>query len=64
MLKQNHLVYLILLAAGITALFLYNPLLLYFQNDDTIHIPLSRDGVLLQHNTFRPVCDISIMPRL
>src|SRR5437867_625127 len=43
------------------ALYCYNPFALYFQNDDFIHIPLSANGVLLQHNTFRPVCDISIM---
>src|SRR5215470_6071039 len=39
----------------------YNPFLLYFQNDDFVHIPLSAQGVLLQHNTFRPVCDLSVM---
>ena len=61
MLKQNHFTYLILITAALIALFLYNPWLLYFQNDDMVHIPLSRDGVLLQHNTFRPICDISIM---
>jgi hypothetical protein len=43
------------------ALYCYNPFVLYFQNDDFIHIPLSQQGVLLQRNTFRPVCDISIM---
>jgi len=43
------------------ALYCYNPFALYFQNDDFIHIPLSQQGVLLQRNTFRPVCDISIM---
>src|SRR5262245_14700523 len=43
------------------ALYCYNPFAFYFQNDDFIHIPLSQKGVLLQHNTFRPVCDISIM---
>jgi len=61
MLRQNHFTYLILITAALIALFLYNPWLLYFQNDDLVHIPLSRDGVLLQHNTFRPICDISIM---
>src|SRR3954462_8735150 len=43
------------------ALYCYNPFALYFENDDFIHIPLSQHGVLLQRNTFRPVCDISIM---
>jgi len=61
MLKQNHVTYFILITAALIVLFLYNPWLLYFQNDDLIHIPLSRDGILLQHNTFRPVCDVSIM---
>ncbi len=43
------------------ALYCYNPFALYFQNDDFIHIPLTAQGVLLQHNTFRPVCDLSVM---
>src|SRR3954469_25951850 len=43
------------------ALYCYNPFALYFENDDFIHIPLSQHGVLLQRNTFRPVCDISII---
>ncbi len=61
MVKQKHLIYFVLIAAAITALFIYNPWLLYFQNDDMVHIPLSRDGVLLQHNSFRPICDLSMM---
>ncbi len=53
----------ILLSVIVTAiaLYCYNPFALYFQNDDFIHIPLSAQGVLLQHNTFRPVCDLSVM---
>lgn len=43
------------------SLLLYNPFLLYFQNDDMVHIPLSRDGILLQHNSFRPLCDLSMI---
>ena len=39
----------------------YNPLLLYFQNDDFVHIALSTKKHFLQHNSFRPVCDFSIM---
>lgn len=39
----------------------YNPFLLWFQNDDFIHIPLSANGELLQRNTFRPICDLSVM---
>lgn len=42
-------------------LYCYNPFLLWFQNDDFIHIPLSANVELLQRNTFRPVCDLSIM---
>ena len=55
--------YLILFAATVVAftLYCYNPFELYFLNDDFIHIPLSRDGILLQHNSFRPVCDLSMM---
>ncbi|MGI8951147.1 MAG: hypothetical protein ACR2FN_06140 [Chitinophagaceae bacterium] len=42
-------------------LYCYNPFVLYFQNDDFVHIPLSAQGKLLQHNFFRPICDLSIM---
>src|SRR3954447_8248795 len=56
--KIYSLVYIIIILA---AFYCYNPFALYFQNDDFIHIPLSQHGVLLQRNTFRPVCDISIM---
>jgi hypothetical protein len=52
--------YSILALAILLGLFCFNPWLLFFQNDDFIHIPLSRDGVWLQRNTFRPVCDLSI----
>ena len=61
MIKQSTIIYFILIAAAITGLVLYNPYLLYFQNDDLVHIPLSRDGVLLQHNSFRPLCDLSMI---
>ncbi|MDB5247879.1 MAG: hypothetical protein JWQ40_2273, partial [Segetibacter sp.] len=51
------------LYAGIAAyaLYCYNPFVLFFQNDDFIHIPLSRQGQLFQRNSFRPVCDLSVM---
>lgn len=42
-------------------LYCYNPFQLYFQNDDFVHISLSAHGKMLQHNSFRPLCDISIM---
>ncbi len=47
--------------AVLGAFYCYNPFALYFQNDDLVHIPLSKEGIILQHNTFRPVCDISII---
>ena len=42
------------------ALYLFNPFQLYFLNDDFIHIPLSKAGVLFQRNSFRPIGDLSI----
>ncbi len=42
-------------------LYCYNPFLLYFQNDDFVHIALSRQGALMQRNSFRPICDLSII---
>jgi hypothetical protein len=48
-------------AVVIAGLYCYNPFVLYFQNDDFIHIPLSAEGKLFQHNSFRPVCDLSVM---
>lgn len=42
------------------ACYLFNPFQLYFLNDDFIHIPLSKKGVLFQRNSFRPVGDLSI----
>ena len=52
---------LILFAVAVAAGFwLFNPYALYFLNDDFIHIPLSKDGVLFQRKSFRPICDLSI----
>ena len=48
------------LVAAAAGLWLYNPLPLYFLNDDFIHIPLSKAGVLFQRKSFRPICDLSI----
>lgn len=42
------------------ACYLFNPFQLYFLNDDFIHIPLSKQGVLFQRNSFRPIGDLSI----
>ena len=55
--------YLALLTAVIALLvtWCFNPFALYFQNDDFIHIPLSAHRQLMQRNSFRPVCDFSIM---
>lgn len=54
----------ILSISGIALLlgfYCYNPFNLFFQADDFIHIPLSAQGKFLQQNSFRPVCDLSIM---
>lgn len=61
MLLQKKYAILFLLVATAFGLYCFNPFQLYFLNDDFIHIPLSANGQLLQHNSFRPVCDISIM---
>lgn len=58
---QKKIIYIASFTAVALALVCYNPFALYFQNDDFIHIPLSAEGKLLQHNSFRPVCDLSIM---
>jgi hypothetical protein len=50
---------LIILTAAV--FYCYDPFPLYFQNDDFVHIPLSAQGRILQHNSFRPVCDLSVM---
>lgn len=47
--------------AVLLAFYCYNPSNLFFQADDFIHIPLSAQGKFLQQNSFRPVCDLSIM---
>ncbi len=52
---------LVLCAIAVAAGFwLFNPLHLYFLNDDFIHIPLSKNGILFQRKSFRPICDLSI----
>jgi len=48
------------LAFGFTV-YCYWPGALYFQNDDFTHILLSSKNVLFQRNSFRPVCDLSVM---
>ncbi|MDB5193569.1 MAG: hypothetical protein JWQ96_3132 [Segetibacter sp.] len=42
------------------ALYAYNPLPLYFLNDDFIHVPLSQEGVWGQRNSIRPFGDFSL----
>ncbi len=59
--KQNNITALFTVVITAFALYCFNPFALYFQNDDFVHIPLSAQGILLQHNSFRPLCDISIM---
>lgn len=39
----------------------FNPFELYFLNDDFVHIPLSAGKEFFQHNSFRPVSELSIM---
>lgn len=62
MFKRRKLFLLVLgvLAAGWTV-YCYWPSSLYFQNDDFTHILLSSKNVLFQRNSFRPVCDLSVM---
>ena len=59
-LQKKYAILFILIVAAF-GLYCFNPFELYFLNDDFIHIPLSENGVLLQHNSFRPVCDLSMM---
>lgn len=59
--KRDYISYLFLAVVIIAGIIIYNPFLLYFQNDDFIHIPLSAQGELFQHNSFRPICDLSVM---
>ncbi|MCY7421905.1 MAG: hypothetical protein LH478_09210 [Chitinophagaceae bacterium] len=57
--QQTYFIWFSLLSIAF-ALYLFNPFVLYFLNDDFIHIPLSKDGVLFQRNSFRPLGDLSI----
>ena len=59
--KQKNILVVFATLVTLFGLYCYNPSLLWFQNDDFIHIPLSANGELLQRNTFRPICDLSIM---
>ncbi|HWB23885.1 MAG TPA: hypothetical protein VG738_00300 [Chitinophagaceae bacterium] len=56
-------VYLYVIAALVAgwAVYCYNPFLLYFQNDDFTHLRLSSRHTFFQRNSFRPVCDVSVM---
>lgn len=56
--NQLHYTFSIIILAG--SLILFNPFLLFFQNDDFIHIPLSAKGIWLQHGSFRPVAELFI----
>jgi len=59
--KNQKIWYVIVFSIAIAVGFwLYNPLPLYFLNDDLIHIPLSRQGVLFQRNSLRPLGDLSL----
>ena len=58
--QKLYLYIIIAIVAGV-AIYCFNPWQLYFQNDDFTHILLSSKGVLFQRNSFRPVCDLSVM---
>lgn len=58
--QSKRMIYTLCITAVLIALYCYNPFVLYFQNDDFIHIPQSARGILLQNNSFRPICDLSI----
>jgi len=61
MLLQKRIIILCSILSTLLAFYCYNPFALYFQSDDFVHIPLSAQGFLIQRNTFRPICDLSIM---
>jgi hypothetical protein len=46
---------------AVWAVYCYNPFALYFQNDDFTNILLSSKHQLFQRNSFRPICDLSVM---
>jgi hypothetical protein len=59
--KNQKLWYVIIFSIAIAfGFWLYNPLPLYFLNDDLIHIPLSGQGILFQRNSLRPLGDLSL----
>lgn len=41
--------------------FIYNPLALYFLNDDMTHLPLSSKGIFFQRHSFRPIHDLLLI---
>jgi hypothetical protein len=58
--RQNPFFFLLAATAVVFALCLFNPFNFYFLNDDLIHIPLSKEGVLFQRRSFRPIGDMSV----
>lgn len=61
MLHKKNIYFLFAFIILLAAFYLYNPFAFYFQSDDFVHIQWSREGIIFQDNSFRPVCDISIM---
>lgn len=61
MLHKKNIYFLFAFIILLAAFYLYNPFAFYFQSDDFVHILWSREGIIFQDNSFRPVCDISIM---
>ena len=52
--------YVLLIVLSLPALYAYNPLPLYFLNDDFIHVPLSQEAVWGQRNSIRPINDVTL----
>ncbi len=58
--RPDKLLYILSTVAVLVVVYLYNPLPLFFQNDDFIHIPQSERGIWLQNGSFRPVSELFI----
>jgi hypothetical protein len=50
----------IAIVAMVAGIFLLWPGKLFFLNDDFTHLYLTSQGQWLQHNSFRPMCDLSM----
>ncbi len=52
--------YVVIILFSLPALYAYNPLPLYFLNDDFIHVPLSQLATWGQRNSIRPFNDLTL----